>query len=284
MKFDSLKAVQSVLTDRHPISLPAEEAATEDVAVLYKTLMDLREFLLSIIEGDLSQQLRQKGYLAGVLKSLQANLRHLTWQTQRISQGDFTQRVDFMGDFSTAFNAMALQLKETREQLEEVNRLAELRADTDGLTGLYNHVYLMNTLDREMAVALRYSTPLSIVMIDIDYFKKFNDTYGHQTGDDVLRKVAELVRATLRQTDTAGRYGGEEFMLVLPQTNHAGAMQMAERLRSLIESTPFTTENLKVTISAGVAELSGQKPVELIQLADDRMYEAKRNGRNRVVG
>ena len=284
MNPDSLKAIKSILTDRQPKPLPLQDSEDPAASELYEVIKDLREFTLALVQGDLSATLRHKGYLAGTLKSMQANLRHLTWQTQRISQGDFTQKVDFMGDFSAAFNSMTLQLKEAREQLEEANRICALRADTDGLTGLYNHAFLMNTLEAEIARATRYGTALSIVMLDIDHFKKFNDTYGHQTGDAVLAQVSALTRLALRQTDTAGRYGGEEFMLVLPGTDHGGALNMAERIRALIEVTPFTDANLQVTVSAGIAALDGQKMVELIQQADDRMYDAKRNGRNQVAG
>ena len=142
----------------------------------------------------------------------------------------------------------------------------------------------MKTLEIEMERSSRYGTPLTIVMLDIDHFKKINDTYGHLTGDDVLMKISDLMRSNLRQTDIAGRYGGEEFMLILSNTDHAGAVDMAERIRGLVEITPFTSANLKVTISAGIAALYGQKLVELIQKADDRMYEAKQKGRNQVAG
>ena len=137
MNSDSFKAIKSVITDFCPLALPPEDSNNSEAVELYDTLEALREFILFLVQGDLSHPLRHKGYLSGSLKSLQANLRHLTWQTQRISQGDFTQRVDFMGDFSAAFNAMTLQLKETRDQLEEAKRISELRADTDGLTSLY---------------------------------------------------------------------------------------------------------------------------------------------------
>jgi len=281
---DSLKAITSILNDRRPRPLPTQDFSDPAVVELYDTIAELREFLLCLVKGELSQTLLHKGYLAGSLKSLQANLRHLTWQTQRISQGDFTQRVDFMGEFSAAFNAMTLQLKEAREQLEEANRISELRADTDGLTGLYNHVYLMRTLESEIERSTRYTAPLSIMMLDLDFFKKVNDTFGHQAGDSVLKKVSELIRLSLRNVDTSGRYGGEEFMLILPNTDHGGAMELAERIRRQIESTSFTPADLAITISGGVATLEGQKMAELIQQADTRLYEAKRSGRNRVVG
>jgi len=142
----------------------------------------------------------------------------------------------------------------------------------------------MKTLESEIDRSRRYGTALSIVMLDIDHFKKFNDTFGHQVGDAVLEKTAELIRCPLRATDTAGRYGGEEFMLVLPNTDRPGALALAERIRSIIEATPFTESGLTVTISAGIATRDQQKLADLIQAADEKLYAAKRNGRNQVQG
>ena len=280
---NELKALKSALTERQPFLLSPDSSDTA-VVDLQELLLELRNFMMALVQGDLSRDLAQKGYLAGSLKSLQANLRHLTWQTQRISQGDFTQRIDFMGEFAVAFNSMTQQLQEARQQLEEANQALQLRADTDGLTGLYNHAFLMKTLETEIERARRYGTALSLVMLDIDHFKKFNDTYGHQLGDTVLVETAKLLRQPLRASDTAGRYGGEEFMLILPNTDHDGALALAERIRSSIETTPFTDVHLQVTISAGIAAWDKQKLVELIQTADDRLYDAKRNGRNQVTG
>ncbi|HWR30418.1 MAG TPA: sensor domain-containing diguanylate cyclase [Negativicutes bacterium] len=174
--------------------------------------------------------------------------------------------------------------KRLQETLEDANRALQLKVDVDGLTGLYNHAFLMNALEKEMERSSRYGSPLSVVMLDIDKFKKFNDSYGHLVGDDVLKGMAEMLQFGLRNIDIAGRYGGEEFMLILPNTGRAGALNVAERLRMEIAKATFTPAGLKITISAGVAEMSGEKLGELIRVADERMYDAKRNGRNRVEG
>ena len=284
MNSETYRALNSVLTDRHPLPLPPDDAKNQEVLELYENLMTLREFLFSIVQGDLSQSLRRKGYLAGTLKSLQANLRHLTWQTQRIAQGDFSQRVDYMGEFSAAFNAMTKQLEEVQGKLEEARRISELRADTDGLTGLHNHEYLMKTLEMEIERLQRHPHPLYIVMIDIDHFKEINDTYGHQVGNEVLAEFSKTVRCEARLTDTVGRYGGEEFMLILPETDRACALEFAERLRAFVEHAKFTPIDIGITISAGVASYNGQKQTDLIRQADDRLYQAKQNGRNQIVG
>lgn len=159
---------------------------------------------------------------------------------------------------------------------------------TDGLTGLYNHKFFIEKLDLEVTRAKRYNHTLSLIMIDIDYFKSYNDTHGHQAGDSVIKLVATLVKKNLRGTDIMARYGGEEFVIILPETDKAGAAVMAERIRRYIEEYPFPyqetqpTENL--TISMGVSLLDKDINADtLIKIADDALYKAKNKGRNRVV-
>jgi diguanylate cyclase (GGDEF)-like protein len=159
-------------------------------------------------------------------------------------------------------------------------------AEKDGLTGLYNHRYYQDTMDREMKRSDRYGDPLSVLMTDIDKFKSFNDTYGHQVGDEVLAGTAQIMADVARDSDIACRYGGEEFILILPQTDKNGAALVAERLRKTIEETIYDTEKgkLKVTLSVGVGtfpEDSRDKEV-LVRLCDEALYRAKEAGRNRV--
>ena len=174
--------------------------------------------------------------------------------------------------------------KRLQETLEAANQALQRKADLDGLTGIYNHAYLMNSMDKEIDRAKRYGTALSIVMIDIDNFKTFNDTHGHLVGDQVLKSVAEYLLDSLRSIDVTGRYGGEEFMLILPNTTRIGALDVAERIRQGIASSGFTLRELRISVSAGVAEFNGQTKDSLIQSADYNMYKAKRKGKNRVEG
>ncbi len=160
-------------------------------------------------------------------------------------------------------------------------------ATVDGLTGLVVRRHLESRMEEEFRRAARYKTPLAYIMTDIDHFKKFNDTYGHQIGDLVLKEVATLVREVVRETDVAGRYGGEEFGVLLTETEPDGAMQFAERLRAAVESAVFESEagDLKVTISVGVCAIPANNPksiAEMIKMADSALYVCKRNGRNRV--
>lgn len=161
-------------------------------------------------------------------------------------------------------------------------------AITDGLTGLHVRRFTVHRLRQEAKRSLRYGPALSVILCDIDHFKRVNDTWGHLAGDRVLESVAEQIRTAVRQdVDIAGRYGGEEFLIVIPQTDLEGAGECAERLRMAIESTLVeagTEQPLKVTMSFGVAQLAeGETHRDLIGRADEALYKAKEGGRNKVV-
>lgn len=170
-------------------------------------------------------------------------------------------------------------------------RLLEM-ATTDDLTGVANRRYFYERFEQEVARAKRYHHPLSCLILDLDNFKKVNDNYGHLAGDQVLREIAGIIRDNCRTSDLPARFGGEEFIVLLPETDLSGAASFAERLRQLIASREIPLKNgykMVVTASLGVASLtpaelgaldSGEK---LIQLADDALYQAKRGGKNRVV-
>lgn len=185
-------------------------------------------------------------------------------------------------------------LKESNRQLhariEEIGRLQvalQELAVRDSLTGLYNRRYLDETLEREVSRARREGIPLSLVMLDIDYFKRVNDTYGHQVGDEVLRTLAATLSADIRAEDVACRYGGEEFLILLPNMPLSNAMQRAEAWRSAVERLSIAHGNFRLTftISLGVSAYPdhGKTPDELTRCADQALYKAKRDGRNRVV-
>jgi two-component system cell cycle response regulator len=166
---------------------------------------------------------------------------------------------------------------------EEIERLAI----TDGLTGLFNHRHFQERLSQEFNRLERFSEPISLLIIDIDNFKKINDTYGHPVGDTVLKDVANIVRKTIRNIDIPARYGGEEFTVILLGTQARGAMNMAERLRKAVMNTAFSAgENIfKVTVSTGISTYPHgiRRKEELIERADKALYHAKRTGRNRSV-
>jgi diguanylate cyclase (GGDEF)-like protein len=160
-------------------------------------------------------------------------------------------------------------------------------ANRDGLTGLYNHRYFHEKLSQDFLRAKRYHEYLSCILFDIDHFKKFNDTYGHQTGDVVLKALASVIERSTRESDVAARYGGEEFAIVLYHTDRRAAYEAAERLRQAVESNEVEDNGnvLRVTISLGIATFPHEKihdSKELIEYADQALYKAKENGRNRV--
>ncbi|MBX7097505.1 MAG: GGDEF domain-containing protein [Myxococcaceae bacterium] len=175
-----------------------------------------------------------------------------------------------------------------QDQLEEeYQRKLYESATRDGLTKIFNKKYFLDTLRKEFAYCVRHQVALSLVMFDIDHFKKINDTYGHPAGDHVLQRVAQRISETVRQEDLFARYGGEEFALLLRESNSEKAVRCAERCRRAIDTTEFTFAGtpIRVTISLGSAtlfETDLSQPEDLIVAADKYLYRAKKGGRNRV--
>ena len=174
------------------------------------------------------------------------------------------------------------QVQQARSDQEEMERLANF----DSLTGLYNRRATLGRLDEQTRHAGRYQEEFSLIMADLDHFKKVNDRYGHLVGDDVLESVGRLVQQSVRATDRAGRYGGEEFIVILPKTDLPSGMNVAERIRKAVEAARMEGgkgEVLGITISLGLSSYqAGEKAESLISRADDALYRAKKNGRNRV--
>jgi diguanylate cyclase (GGDEF)-like protein len=178
------------------------------------------------------------------------------------------------------------ELRRLQERLESQNRELHRISIEDSLTGLHNRRYLTPRLEEEVARARRHSRPLCAAMCDIDHFKEINDRHSHALGDEVLKRIATLIRETARETDIVSRYGGEEFLLVLPDTDLAGAEVLTERLRVSVAGHPWSelAPGLRVTISIGVARLERRAgAAQLVAAADSRLYGAKRTGRDRVV-
>jgi diguanylate cyclase (GGDEF)-like protein len=157
---------------------------------------------------------------------------------------------------------------------------------TDDLTRLYNSRHFFNQITKEIERTNRYEHPLSLLMLDLDNFKKYNDAFGHIAGDEVLAKAGGILRDSLRKTDTAYRYGGEEFAILLPETKGEEALHFAERIRQAFESQDLTIpekQNLSVTVSLGVVQYEiGEKLNSFITRADKNMYAAKNKGKNRI--
>jgi diguanylate cyclase (GGDEF)-like protein len=171
------------------------------------------------------------------------------------------------------------------EKIELFDRVTEL-AITDGLTGIFNHLHIVTKLEGEVARSRRYRSNLSVILFDIDNFKDVNDRYGHLAGDQVLIRVAQLIKNSVRNIDAVGRYGGEEFLAVLPETDGEAALTMAERVRSRIQDEYFVYEDqvIRLTLSGGVADYTNETEAsKLIRIADDNLLAAKKQGKNMVL-
>lgn len=181
-----------------------------------------------------------------------------------------------------------LKIKALQDTLKMANKQLFELSTVDALTKVFNRRYFMHRLEGEFKRHDRYEASLSFIMIDIDYFKKLNDNYGHQVGDDVLRHLGTLIRGAVRESDVPGRYGGEEFCILAPHTGFEGAMTLASRLHQAVRTCEFPTSAgpLHVTVSLGISttELSEvPAPADMIRLADEALYRAKHEGRDRIV-
>jgi len=222
----------------------------------------LREF--HELTSSLSQSLDIKELLGKIMDSL---LLHLV---EKARDG-----------LQTRFEERTLELMEANRKLRELSI-------TDGLTGLFNHRYFMQTLESEHRRAVRYKRSLALLLLDIDHFKKVNDTYGHPCGDLVLKGFAALLKGCLRSADVAARYGGDEIAVILPETSESKASEVAEKLRRQVEKSSFEWEgnSFSLTCSIGVAAVPETKIDhwnELLDSADKSLYRAKGKGRNNVI-
>jgi diguanylate cyclase (GGDEF)-like protein len=205
------------------------------------------------------------------------------------SNFDFMQQSCTMGplrDEKNSVESIFISVQDVSEVVAYEHKLMEMNV-TDGLTKAYNRRFLDSQLKKELERYRRYSRPFSLIMFDLDFFKKVNDTYGHQCGDTVLKSISSDVKSSIRDIDFLARYGGEEFCCLLPDTNLKSALILAERLRKNISNLEISCQDvsIKVTISLGVVEvLKGiDRPDMLLKKADEALYKAKKGGRNKVV-
>ena len=298
--------------------LPEALEKNDSFYLLVRKITELRTILAEFSTGNVTSPVTMRGYIGGSLKALQSNLRHMAWQMQRIGTGDFSQRVEFMGEFACSFNMMLATFEEAygevkrreqkmtelaeslckeidhRVEIEEMLRESEEKyrhlATVDFLTGVCNRRHFFTLADREMERAWRSGNGFCLAMLDVDRFKDINDRYGHLNGDTVLSAIAEAIVANLRTIDIVARYGGEEFVIILPETPAEGGYATLERLRGFIASMPITlgASSLNVTVSIGMTFLRALSPQEkrreflekAIDRADQALYRAKENGRN----
>jgi diguanylate cyclase (GGDEF)-like protein len=199
---------------------------------------------------------------------------------------DMASYLEVMSKFEIPISMAALKQKHLF-QLENKNKKLSEESIKDPLTGLFNRRHMQLFAEQEFQRALRFKHSLSLVMLDIDDFKKINDTFGHYAGDAILRNIAEIIKQSIRSIDTPIRYGGEEFLLILPNTNKENAYKTAERIRKAVENMniDFEGNKIKCTISGGVSSIS-DKPKSInymVCMSDDRLYKAKQAGKNQIV-
>ncbi|MBW1858492.1 MAG: diguanylate cyclase [Deltaproteobacteria bacterium] len=275
------KGHEVMLAQDGKAGLEAAKSGQPDIILLdlIMPVMDGYEVCQHLKEDETTQEIpiimvTSKAETSDKVKGLQMGA--LDYVTKPFDEAELIARVN-----------IHLKLRELYQEVQEQNILLQEMANRDGLTGLYNHRYFHEQLSQDFLRARRYHETISCVLLDIDFFKKFNDTYGHQTGDVVLRALAEVIERSIRESDLAARYGGEEFALIMYHTDKAAAIEAAERLRHMVESHEVKDNGnvLQVTISVGVATFPHETihdAKELIEFADQALYKAKDNGRNRV--
>ena len=270
--------------------------AEKERAKAYAQIVRLRNLTLALVVG-LLLFIGLGAYLLSL--SMVRPLGQLTKGASKVAAGDLEVDLPVLsrnevGYLTEVFNDMVARLRHGREQLDAINEklrkknkeLHELSI-TDSLTGLYNRKHLMETLGKEVARSERHEHEFALLIIDIDHFKKYNDTYGHLAGDEVLSRLGAVFSASIRSCDYVARYGGEEFIVILPEIGPNEGVQAAERIRSRVAEESFgsDSEPIVVTISVGVASYPkhGEDPESIIKNADGALYIAKELGRNQVV-
>lgn len=232
-------------------------------------LAEAQNFISALYKGKLDVDPPPRNPLIASCKQLHANLRHLTWQTKQIAAGDLDQHVDFLGEFSVAFNSMIEALREKRLAEEKVLYVSI----HDPLTDLYNRGYF----EEEMARAERgRNFPISIMMADLDGLKRINDTLGHAIGDMLIKDAANILRQAVRSSDVVARMGGDEFALILPGIDAASAAVVVDRIREIESEFNREPRGYQVRLSIGfVTSGSGESLDETLKSADERMYMDK---------
>ncbi|MGW8220596.1 MAG: sensor domain-containing diguanylate cyclase [Syntrophobacteria bacterium] len=270
--------------------------AEKERAKAYAQIVRLRNVTLILVVG-LLLFIGLGAYLLGL--TLVRPLDRLTGGASKVAAGDLEVDLPVLsgsevGYLTEVFNDMVARLRQGREQLAVINEtlrkknkeLHELSI-TDSLTGLYNRKHLMETLENEVARSKRHKHDFSVLVIDIDHFKEYNDTYGHLAGDEVLSRLATVFKESVRSCDYVARYGGEEFILVLPEIGPEDGVKAAERIRKKVAKESFAGDGkpIQVTVSVGVASYpkDGDDSQSIIRHADTALYKSKESGRNRVV-
>lgn len=269
----ALVAMRGLLDPSHgPIVIAAYWRALIFVTAAIASVLNSQHMRRTLEQSDRTEEVeRLYSILQGSYRALEENHSETRRQAREVSQ------------LNSQLISMQEELQRSYHELEEKNRLLHEQATTDCMTGLANHRAFQQALRAQTSQALRHRLPLSLLMIDVDHFKKYNDSFGHPAGDEALHTIGELIRNETRSEDVPARYGGEEFAVLLPYTDLNAAAEVGERIRAATATTRF--EHAPLTISVGVAalHLSGVDANSLVDAADNALYSAKQAGRNRVV-
>lgn len=247
---------------------PELQAFAERFDHLLDALEALRRFTIALANGNVAHDPPPGIHLLGPLKHLQASLRHLTWQTQQVAAGDLSQHVDFLGEFSTAFNAMIAALREKRAAEEKARYLSV----HDSLTGLYNRNYFNETLD----LLCEQNYPVSLLIADLDGLKTANDTRGHLIGDLLIKKAAQVLQHGVRPDDVVTRIGGDEFAIILHNADAEMAKAAIAQIRATMDAYNQRDGAFPISMSLGASTASYRQDLDqVLRLADEAMYQDK---------
>ncbi|MGZ9067349.1 MAG: GGDEF domain-containing protein, partial [Burkholderiales bacterium] len=265
------------------VSIPVQAIYFESIRTLVRSLAGLGIVTLLLIAFA----------WFGAERLVLRHIRALLQMTGKVRSGDFAARTGIerspeeLSQLGSALDEMAGQLQTRDAKLRKALDELRTQAVTDSLTELYNRRYFWDELGRELIAARRKGLVFSLILMDIDYFKNVNDTWGHEAGDLVLKACADLLRSSIRGSDIAVRYGGEEFAMLLPETSAEVAEERVETLRREIEAmeVPYGSAGIRITASFGIAQYDGvtRDAASLMRSVDEALYEAKQSGRNRVT-
>lgn len=263
-KDDTTAAIlREMASGRIPEAIPPGEPYSDELSLLAGHLRRIQRATLALGNGDLSVDLEgEGGALAESVRLLQASLRRIVRQTHQAVAGDFSQRVDFMGEFSTAFNTMVERLKEAREELLHIG-------NHDSLTGLYNRGFFDAEFDR---MSKGRAFPISFVVAEINGVKQANDRLGNAVGDELIARVGELLRGVVRGDDILARIGGDEFVAILPGADAAAAEMVVARIRRTVDKANEGAGLFPISLSLGCGTApTAQRMADAYKEADDRM-------------
>lgn len=249
------------------------ESLQEAVSYLANCISESNEFLRHLIQGKLDVATPSRhNFMAGNLKELHSILRHLTWQAEQVANGDYTQHVDYLGDFSEAFNKMIAQLAEREQKIKEQTEILKDNAYIDELTGIYNRRYYQECI----STLLKKQNHFSICMIDLDHLKYVNDYLGHAKGDEYIKTATKEIRESIRGDDIFCRIGGDEFIIIFSSGKESGIW---EKMNDVKERLEKSAKDYEMTFSYGIAEYTPDcnlTVTEVIEQADQRMYQQKK--------